>query len=146
MPVIENIIIKNTMGRDMEVPKIDEDGDIVWRDRDKGEFDVSPALASDLIRLACLSIPKSLQRGDDFRRVPRVLNAVERQKNAEHVELKPKLYDWFQRLLKRPVPNPDNEYTPTYAQELWELNSALIVYALTDIDSRQSIENWDEED
>jgi len=171
---IDNSVVRNVDGREMQSAKRDEEGDPVYLDvegneTDKAfrtnaqgdrfphEFALEPGTVREYVRIAVLNIPRNVQKGDDSLRVHQIINQLmiqnEEAVNGSNppIQLKEKTYTWLHKLLQRPVPLSKEEKDRdapqrVYASELWSLNHAVIVNQMRDSFEQKNLLEDDEDD
>ena len=140
--------VLNMEGKPWKVPKVDEDGDIVWKTEPVGEQggvpELEPADTRRVIQTALFSIPRAIQSSHDPMRVAMCFNELEHSAGDGFIELKDKVYAWLHRLLRRELPLTKeqkdlNMPVATYAQALWQLNAFIITEQLKDVDERKDL-------
>ena len=142
---IPNVLVKALRGTPMRVPKRTDDGDIVWEDREKGIPQLVEADVKRILREVLLNIPKSIMYTNDPMRAAQMWNQMEGSSDGM-VELKDKVYEWLDGVLKRQVPPTPQEKEhgqkeESYAMRMWGMSTWLVLNALKDKDAQQSIED-----
>ena len=114
-------------GRPLRVPKLDNDGEFVWKNpcpecgkpKEGTAPEMMQATTAGTLRLLLLNIPPAVHRKEDSRRAAKVLNAVSRavQKSADLV-LGEEDYEWIHRVMDRKLPKGKAEDLGEEAEEM----------------------------
>jgi len=164
---IEVGMIRNIEGRPWKVPLRDEDGEVVWEDKETETPKLVPADTFSLLHAAIFSIPPRIHAKNDGMRSQQLFNAIQRAKDRGAVRattqdddsvqwtgrlvLHGEVYEWIQRVLAREVPITKAEKdmglnARELASHLWGLSAYTILRQLTDVDSRKAEEDVDLEE
>ena len=154
--VIPNETLKNLKGKPVRMPKRDEDGNVIWKDKDAQVPEMTEAKALDALWLLT-NIPRTIHAEKDRLRIPALANQLihaedaEVAEDAKVIELTEKTYDWVHRVLNRELPLTAQEKEQgmkplIFAESLFGTAlAALVIEHLKPLDVRKAF-TGDEED
>lgn len=152
MKTIPNIPVQQMDHKAFRIVNTDDDGEAIWKDAEKTEPELVPGDVKDVMQIALLNIPRSIQLGQDDLRVRQMWTQLDACPDGT-VNLRDKTYNWFHRLLNREVPLTKEQKEQgvkeqrQYAVILFGyFNSHYIVEQLTDIDERKPFEELEEDE
>ena len=142
--------IKNIEGRPWKVPEVDDDGEVVWENKEEEKPQMKEADSFDILRQVAFSIPQKVHAANDSHRGQQLFNQIARAKERDDgkIILAQDVYEWLHRLLNRNIPIPELEKkmgleARAYKLHLWGLSAWTIEQQLTNIDQRAKPEDAD---
>ena len=138
--------IVNIEGRPIRVPKRDEDGDIVWKDRchlcetpaPQSEPEYEPLTTVAAIRMLVFGVPAEARKQNDSENSYRIMQAVAglSQSKGNSIACEDHDYEFLHRLFDRELPlaydAPENATPETMGSALWGINSWVVAQQMTE--------------
>lgn len=147
IPIKDKVL--NIIGRPMQIGAVDDDYNIIWDNKERGEPKLEDADTFGILRLIIFNVPRDAGAPADPRRSLQLWEAAEsamESKNGtepsepkQYIEVPDKVYDWLHNLLLRELPldkeaRDKGVVKTTYAYHLWGNNSYKVVRQLKDPD------------